>query len=376
MLPRGRGRGGGNSARTLSQRNTGKANEDNFDLYPPLSNYKHDQKVYCNFCPDDRAPMSRQTLPKATFCTNCNAAYHPGCVKKCHMNDDGSFVECCGKPNQGNDPVELENFEFLNSSVDLNLQSSNLLRILPQSSSSSDLPGSTLGAVLLRKLDSIESRLVNFSTRIVTNESDISKIKITLNSLNNKVNKIADNMSHSAVSSSLQADILTEQEERGRRANNLIVYNLPELNEVAPTSEEDRSVFFSKLNKFNKASLVSLASALDCGLSLENLFSRRLGKFVLDRTRPLLITLNNQADIKLVLRNIKKLKSIDKFNNIIVSHDLTSTQRTQLKSAKSQCVNLNSENNDPKVYWKVINSHSNPKIIKLSKNASPPLSET
>ena len=40
--------------------------------------------------------------------------------------------------------------------------------------------------------------------------------------------------------------MLSEQEERVKRVNNIIVYNLPEFNEETPKSEDDKKEFFLK----------------------------------------------------------------------------------------------------------------------------------
>lgn len=78
-------------------------------------------------------------------------------------------------------------------------------------------------------------------------------------------------------------------------------------------------------------------------------YSRRLGKYASGKLCLVLITMNNSDEIKLILRSLNNFKSSARFNKIIVIHDLTILQRSQLKDLKMKCDKLNSEKKDPTI---------------------------
>lgn len=226
----------------------------------------------------------------------------------------------------------------------------------------------SLRNTIVSKLDSISLDLRNFNTRISNNEYEIHKIKGIVSQKENKINTLTASKNIVNNSSVLTSKVLSEQEERRKRTNHIMVYNLPELNLETPTNLDDKKKFFTELTAFNNNSISKLLSTLDPDITNTGLYTKRLGKFVLNKSRPLLVVLKSATDIKLVFKNIKNLKSSDSFKSIVITPALTAFQRTQLKDIKALCLEKNNLNKNPDFFWKVIDPYVNPRIIKQSKN--------
>lgn len=96
-MPRGKRRGGGNAS-VYPSTNSRPVLDGPSQLSKSFSHVEQrSQDVFCNLCPQGRPPMTSQTLARAAYCTGCNAAYNPGCVKRCTVYEDGTFDECCGQ---------------------------------------------------------------------------------------------------------------------------------------------------------------------------------------------------------------------------------------------------------------------------------------
>lgn len=161
--------------------------------------------------------MTAKSIAEATFCTNCGAAYHPGCIKRCRINQDGSIRECCGQVNQMLNQSHLLNQTTLHDSF-IDSEPYN---------DDSDLSNKPLSKILGTKIDNISKHLDIFDKRITSNSNEIINLKNSIFQLSQKICTPPKPKSTEVIST-----ILSEQEERSKRQRNIIVYNLPELNQV------------------------------------------------------------------------------------------------------------------------------------------------
>ena len=128
-------------------------------------------------------------------------------------------------------------------------------------------------ASLEEKVGKFESSLSSLSRRQSECANDIKDIKADIVSLK----KSQDNLSH---------DILQEVEERERRRNNLMIFGLPESTDG---SLSDRQEFDTK-------QISNLFKEGMCLESVEPEHSRRVGRIVDGRARPLKVRMEDQED--------------------------------------------------------------------------------
>ncbi|KAK9685607.1 CENP-B N-terminal DNA-binding domain [Popillia japonica] len=122
-------------------------------------------------------------------------------------------------------------------------------------------------------------------------------------------------------------DIISEVMEREKRRNNLIIFNLPEM-ERATRIEQTAA---------DTASVQDIFTYV--GVSTEVSNPVRLGKYdptSIQRKRPLKITLPSAAVINEVLRGNKKIKQMERFKSVVINKDKTPNQLRFFKSVKEQ----------------------------------------
>lgn len=122
-------------------------------------------------------------------------------------------------------------------------------------------------------------------------------------------------------------NIISEIAEREKRKNNIIIFNLPEL-ESGGRDEQLAS---------DKESIQTILGTLN--IPSDGVTSTRLGKFDPTqriRKRPLKLKLRNHDEVISVLRDTKKIKEIEKFKSVSLSKDRTPLQTSFYNNLKRQ----------------------------------------
>ena len=117
----------------------------------------------------------------------------------------------------------------------------------------------------------------------------------------------------SSAPSSVAVNIVQELEDKQRRKNNVLFFNIPESN-TSNSSEAD----------------INYASTLCKGtfnLDVQILKAFRLGKKVPNKHRPLLVQFENENAKSKVLAKSYLLKSTESYSGIYVSADMTTSER-------------------------------------------------
>ena len=170
---------------------------------------------------------------------------------------------------------------------------------------------------LKESLDKSDTRMTKLEDRMGKLESsNLSTNKAVLDmkdeicqSLKEDVNKLVDARN-------------SELEDRRRRESNITLFNLREHN--FPTGQENKTA--------DAEGFQHLCSCL--GIDTPNMVTWfRLGKKAPDKTRPLKIVLESRAQRKTILENAKYIPQKVPFylNRVIISKDLTPTQRSERK---------------------------------------------
>lgn len=164
--------------------------------------------------------------------------------------------------------------------------------------------GLRLLPIMQKKIDSLESRL-----DLLINKLDTQSVPVA------PINKTADDI--------IDYDLfISELEERKRRANNIMVYNLPE---STSTNFED------KIND-DLTNIITATSNISPDIIINKTI--RIGK-IGSKPRPLKVILNSSDTVLKILKNKTKLNH----PTARVSSDLTSIQRNHILNLRTQLEN-------------------------------------
>lgn len=177
-------------------------------------------------------------------------------------------------------------------------------------------------------------------------KKDSSATKSMVSTLESKVQTIETNQPKAGISEVLANEkIINELQERAVRSKNLIIVGLPE-----QTAAEKLARQSGDKNDAQE----TLQSIVSKNHKILKTF--RLGKYIPGKTRPLKVFLENQSEVKEILRNRNKLP-----DKLRVYSDRTPTQKTMMQEL-SQELNRRKNNGEANLTIKYVNGI--PKIIK------------
>lgn len=163
-----------------------------------------------------------------------------------------------------------------------------------------------------KTLDDLNSKFDNLETKLSKLEAANSQLKSCFDLLEKDYGDYAS-FKLKSNSPAFEIELLNEIYDRQSRANNIIVFNLPELNSENTNSLSD----LSRLNDlFN-----------DTGLNLQIAKAHRHGKPTFNSHRPIKVTLPNASDTFSILRSQNKLQGSQKWSDIRFSSYRSTKQR-------------------------------------------------
>lgn len=178
---------------------------------------------------------------------------------------------------------------------------------------------------------------------------DNAELNYKVSQLKIKINNLEKNLQNASLTSETTYIKINEIADRQSRANNIILFNLPEpTNAHASINDNDQLKLI--LNKME--------------LNIEPISLFRLGN-PSTRARPLKITFNNIKNVLDILQAQSKLRSSDEFKKLRFSSDRTIKQREQMSFLRRELYTRlsNGERNIKIKYVK-----GNPVIINNSKD--------
>lgn len=131
--------------------------------------------------------------------------------------------------------------------------------------------------------------------------------------------------------------------------NKLIIYNVSE---------------YKKDSKHDFEKVTEMLSKIDIVTNITKNTVHRLGRFSIDKKRPVEVRMNSHEDVIKVLTNWKSLP-----NSIYVSPSLTKLQRSSYTVLKKEAAKFNAENTDKNIKKIVKFMYGNPQLISV-KNKS------
>lgn len=154
------------------------------------------------------------------------------------------------------------------------------------------------------------------------------------------------------IDSPIVDSVLQEMAEREKRKSNLVIFNLPEMENGSRSDQISEDV----------SSVRDILANL--GVVVDQVHPLRLGKFDpthQHRKRPIKITLSSSGLVSSALRESSKLKSIDKYKSIFLTNDKTPLQSSLYKAVKQQ-LNQRIAAGETNIYIRHFNG--TPKIVK------------
>jgi len=151
-----------------------------------------------------------------------------------------------------------------------------------------------------------------------------------------------------------------EQRDKERRRNNIIIYNIPESSADRADGRTKDDISFC-LRMFN--------NVLQAGVSDEDLAQVfRLGRRDDNATspRPLLIQLVSYAQKNIIMESLYKLKHAEQqFKSVVVTHDLTKTERDQCKRMVNEAKDKEAQDQSGEYIFRVRGPPGNLRIVRI-----------
>lgn len=193
------------------------------------------------------------------------------------------------------------------------------------------------------------NKIPQMEANITLLQDDLAKLKAEVDSHNTGVmntnldNNNNSNLSYPVANTSFMhiEKMLSEMQDRKRRAKNIIIYSCPE------QGKANKNQDIVNISNFLKNAKISTV--------LTSANTKRLGKYQAGIVRPVCVTMDNRADVIAVLTNWKLLP-----NTFKVSGDYTKLQREQYKKLKEEA---NRYNESKPIFKKYVRfSKGNPEL--------------
>lgn len=165
-------------------------------------------------------------------------------------------------------------------------------------------------ASLEAKVDRFESALSSLAQQHSDCANDVKNIKSDIDTLKNS-------------QLSLASSILQEVEQRERRRNNVMIFGLPEKTNGS----------LSERQQFDVAQISDLFG--EVGLSGEKPEqSRRVGRMIDGRARPLKVKMEVHEDKQRILRCRKNLRDSSSYKHVFITNDETKMQQEEMRKLR------------------------------------------
>ena len=150
----------------------------------------------------------------------------------------------------------------------------------------------------------------------------------------------------------------SEEKDRESRANNIIIYRVPECANSEERGKHDKQFCMDLLKQILEVDIreEDIVKVFRLGKKKDN-----------DHNRPVLIQLRERGTKNRIMESLYKLKSADdKFRNVSISHDLTQIERTECKTLVEEAKKRQSEEQGEYI-WRVRGLPGQLKILKIHK---------
>lgn len=243
------------------------------------------------------------TVARPVTCGDCKVASHPGCLSRTgHPFSDGKFKSCNGLDD-------------------------GLLAPLSLGSESED----RILGFIRAEFDKFNQVLVNFKQEIREMYlKDMAGMQQNIQDLTDRIEQLEKGTNSSANPAAVtEEEIMSELQDRERRSNNIMIYNLEE-----PSSNESMDL-----------DIVNVKGAIQAvkKINVDNKKIIRLGVKRQGITRPVKVILNSREDVLDIVKNKFRCR-----NPVRIDHDRTHKQRKHLQDLKEQLRSLHEAGHEEK----------------------------
>ena len=128
-------------------------------------------------------------------------------------------------------------------------------------------------------------------------------------------------------SSSFFEEIIEEINERNKRQRNLVIFGVTEPNQNLSTEARENN---------DKSQVSDILHTVIPELNTNDIKPIRLGRFAVDKSRPIKIRLDNDNDVFKVIRHCNTLKNSRYRNKVFISMDRTPRQLEYFKMIREE----------------------------------------
>ena len=216
---------------------------------------------------------------------------------------------------------------------------------------------------------SLDSKLETFSEKLLTKVTQIVDEKLSKLSSNTGTlyaDIARENNNQTPAVATPPADFakimrenkneeLVEEQEKQRRANNIIVYGIKEDQEDASVTQKTKDDRF----------ITGLMEVLELDVKPTGII--RIGKFNMGKSRPIKLTMSSAADKKSVMENLKRLKDADEvYRCLSIRDDYTLKERELINKYAQEAKEKNEADNTNE--WKVRGTPKNGlRVVRITK---------
>ena len=210
---------------------------------------------------------------------------------------------------------------------------------------------------LSKKINPLDKEIKIIDQKVNDNSKDIQKC---LKSVDEIQKKLPDLSTIQANSSSVTQDsVFQEIRDREMRKNNVIIHNLPELDDRSPQARKSHD-----MDQFK-----DIMNTISCKLEDKDIkYMNRIGE-KRDSDRPLLVCFRNHVNKTMVQESARFLKS-SKWNEISIIPDLTKRQRKEEEVLRTEMERKNKEMDKEDFLsweWRMVGARGERRLVKTKK---------
>ena len=123
-------------------------------------------------------------------------------------------------------------------------------------------------------------------------------------------------------------DVVQEIYERQKRKQNIVMFNVPETLDVSFENQKEQ----------DRIKVTNILNAINPNVSTNEIRIQRLGRLdpVNPKSRVIKVTLNQENDVHVIIKNVKALKNNEHFRNVSVAFDKTPKQIEHYKRLQQE----------------------------------------
>jgi len=208
-------------------------------------------------------------------------------------------------------------------------------------------------------MNDLKSAMKKLNNRVEQNPVNFSEI--VKQQVTESLEAVSDDLHDVKNSIEQTKEQAAEQRDKENRRNNIILYRVPESDDMRAEERNKADVAFC-LQLFNNCLHTSITED-----DLINVF--RLGRNQdPDTPRPVMIQFAIYTSKNLIMESLYRLKHAEqKFKGVVISHDMTKTERDECKRSVAEATDKEDDDTSGEFMYRVRGPPGNLRIVKIKK---------